>query len=133
VGELQELSETVPVEEIKKEWEHLWLERIDDKVRAECVAGRTFPLCFVDSGTVIVATRDFKSLCLREILSLHRIQNVDQVVGSPPAVGGWRKFSRTVLNKQDRYRRFVFEKPRKKHVDSLQLKKGGRGWIHRML
>jgi len=85
----------------------------------------------VDQGTIIVATRDFKALNLKEILSLNRIQNAEQVVGPPSAVGGWHKFARTVLNKQTRNRRFVFGKPLSDRVKNLQLKKGGRGWLHR--
>jgi hypothetical protein len=131
VMELKESVEGPTVEEIKEEWRHLWRERIDDRVRAEGVASQTFPLCFVDRGTIIVATRDFRPLNLKEILSLNQIQNAEQVVGPPPAVGGWHKFARTVLNKHARNRRFLFAKPRSDRVKNLQRKKGGRGWLHR--
>jgi hypothetical protein len=129
--ELEKSVEGPTVEEIKEEWRRLWRERIDDKVRAEGVASRIFPLCFVDRGTIIVATRDFRPLNLKEILSLNQVQNAEQVVGPPLAVGGWHKFARTVLNKQARNRRFLFEKPQPDRVKNLQLKKGGRGWLHR--
>ena len=128
---LQETSDKAMVEDIKEEWKQLWLERIDDKIRAEGVANRAYPRCFVDRGTIITATRDFKPLNFKEILALNRIQNAERLVAPPPAVGGWRKFARTVLNKQKRHRRFVFEKPRSNRVNNLQPKKGGRGWIHR--
>ena len=120
------------MEDIKKEWKQLWLERIDDKVRAEGVANRGFPLCFVERGTVIMATRDFKPLSLKEILILNRIQNAERIIGPPPAVGGWNKFARNVLNKQPRKRSFILDKPRSDRMKNLQLKKGGRGWIHRI-
>lgn len=129
--ELEESVKSPTIEEIKKEWRSLWLERIDDKVRAEGVANRVYPLCFVDQGTIIVATRDFKPLNLKEIVSLNRIKDVERIVGPPPTVGGWHKFARTVLNKQARNRRLVFEEPRPDRVKNLQLKKGGRGWLHR--
>jgi hypothetical protein len=58
----------VQAKDIREEWRLLWLGRIDDKVRAEGVANRCFSLLFVERGTVIVATRDFKPLDLREIL-----------------------------------------------------------------
>jgi hypothetical protein len=135
VGELKEMSEVhskVQVEEVKEEWRQLWRGRIDDKFRAEGVANRAFPLCFVERGTVIVATRDFKPLSLKEILSLNHVQNIERVVGPPPAVGGWHKFARTVLNKQARNRRFFLEEPRRDREKNLQHKKGGRGWIHRI-
>jgi hypothetical protein len=133
VIELQESFNTATIEEIKEEWRHLWRERIDDKVRAEGVASQSFPLCFVDQGTIIVATRDFKPLHLKEILSLNRIQNAGQIIGPAPAVGGWHKFARTVLNKQPRKCRFVFEKPKPHRAKKLQLKNGGRGWLNRSL
>ena len=121
------------VKEIKEEWRQLWLERIDDKFRAEGVASRAFPLCFVDRGTVIMATRNFRPLDLKEILTLNKVQNAECIVGPPPAVGGWHKFARTVLNKQSRHRIFDFKKPGRDRVKRLQPKKGGRGWLHCML
>ena len=120
----------VQANEIKEEWRLLWLNRIDDKVRAEGVANRSFSLLFVDRGTVIVATRDFKPLDLREILSLHHVQNVERVVGPYPSVGGWGKFARTVLNKQERARKLRELMPHRNRVKNQQLKKGGRGWLH---
>ncbi len=130
--ELQEESDKVIVERIKLEWRQLWLERFNDKVRAEGIANREFPLCFVDPGTVIVATRDFKPLNFKEILRLNRIQNTERLIPPPPKVGGWHNFARTVLNKQKRHRSLVLEKPRPDRVKNLQLKKGGRGWVHRL-
>ncbi len=127
-----EKSQQARIGEIKEEWRQLWSGRIEDKVRAEGIADRAFPLCFVDRGTVIVATRDYKPLDLREILSLNLIQNTERVVGPPSSVGGWRKYSRTVLSKQARNRRLISEEPRNDHAKSLQLKKGGRGWTHRI-
>lgn len=120
------------VDEAKAEWKLLWRSRIDDKVRAEGIANRDFSLLFVERGTVIVATRDFKPLDLKTILRLHDVQNVDWFVSPHPSVGGWGKFARTVLNRQKRARRWResscgLVRSRKKN---LQLKKGGRGWLH---
>ncbi len=121
------------VDEVKAEWKQLWLGRIDDKVRAEGIASSEFPRCFVDRGTIIVATRDFKPLDLKEILKRNRVENVERAVGPHPAIGGWAKFARTVLNGQARSRRAVWiEEPRREHVKTTQLKKGGRGWVHRV-
>ena len=129
--ELEETSEKFKVEKIREEWRQLWFERIEDKVRAEGIAIREFPLCCVDQGTIIAATRDFKPLDLKEILSLNKVQNAERVLGPPPAVGGWRKFARTVLNKQKRrHHSYVLEHPLPKRVKNLHLKKGGRGWLH---
>ncbi len=123
------------VDAVKEEWRQLWRERIDDKVRAEGLADRAFPLCFVERGTVIVATRDFKPLDLKEILRQNLVQNVDRVVGPPSSVGGWGKFARTVLNNQMRRPRtcaHALEEPRVDRGKNGQLKKGGRGWMHRV-
>jgi hypothetical protein len=120
------------VEDVKVEWKMLWRDRIDDKVRAEGIANREYSLLFVERGTVIVATRDFKPLDLKKILHLHRVQDVERFVPSHPSVGGWGKFARTVLNKQKRARKWRAAKsvPRRRRKKNLQLKKGGRGWLH---
>ena len=78
----------VEAEEVKEEWKLLWRGRIDDKVRAEGMADRSFSLLAVERGTVIVATRDFKALNLKEILRSYNVQNVEQVAGSA-SFRGW--------------------------------------------
>ena len=60
----------VPVDDVRAEWRLLWRNRIDDKVRAEGIANRDYSLLFVDRGTVIVATKDFKPLNFKEILEV---------------------------------------------------------------
>ena len=121
----------VSVEDFKAEWGLLWRNRIDDKVRAEGIANRDYSLLFVDRGTVIVATKDFKPLNFKEILCLYGVQNGEYPVPPSPSEGGWKKFARTVLNKQKRARKWKATKslPQRKRKNS-QLKKGGRGWLH---
>lgn len=118
------------MDEVKEEWRQLWRLRIDDKVRAEGMANRDFDLLFVERGTVIVATRDFKPLDLRAILRVHEVENVERIVSPHPSVGGWGKFARTVLKQQSRARKWEAPAPKRKRKKSLQLKKGGRGWLH---
>jgi len=120
----------VLADDIREEWRLLWSGSIDDKVRAEDLASKSFSLLFVERGTVIKATRDFKALDLREILRSHRVQDVERVLGSCPSVGGWTKFAKTVLNKQSRARRFREELPKRKLEKNMQLKQCGRGWLH---
>ena len=122
----------VPVEDIKAEWSLLWQTRIDDKVRAEGIANRDYSLLFVDQGTVIIATKDFKPLNFKEILSLHRVQNGERFGSPPPLVGGYGKFARNVLNKQKRIRRWTATESvgRRKHKKGQPKKNGGRGWLH---
>lgn len=119
------------VEELKKEWRSLWVERIDDKVRAEGIASSDYPMLFVEKGTVIFATRKFRLLSFREILQLHKIIDVDRFIPPSPSVGGWGKFIRTMIVGQKSSGRVkrsqqFFDGEKKKQ----QLKKGGRGWLH---
>jgi len=112
-------------EELKRQWKLLWRERIDDRVRAEGIAAKDFSLLFVDRGTVIIATRDFKPLDFKQILQQHKIANAGSVLPYS-AVGGWGKFAREVFGKKSRRKRsYEVAKP-----SSGPLKKGGRGWLH---
>jgi len=123
----------VLVEKCKEEWKTLWRERIDDRVKAEGMANRDFSKLFVERGTVIVATRAFKQLDLRDILRCHGVGDTDRVVSPSPSVGGWGKFSRTVLNKQSRARAWkeTDHMTRRRSCEKkLQRKQGGRGWLH---
>ncbi len=120
----------VLVDDVKEEWRLLWRDRIDDKVRAEGIANRDYSLLFVERGTVIVATRDFKPLNLKEILRSHEIQNPNCFIPPHPSMGGWGKFARAVLNKLKRARKWEKTALRRSRIKNLQLKKGGRGWLH---
>ncbi|MDH7563435.1 MAG: hypothetical protein QHH24_00925 [Candidatus Bathyarchaeota archaeon] len=119
------------IEEVKKQWKQLWRERIDDKIRAEGIADTDYSSLFIEKGTVIFATRNFKMLNLREIIEMHGVADVNKVLPPSPEVGGWRKFTKTMILSQSRHRRareaseYLPCKPEKQ-----QLKKGGRGWLH---
>ena len=122
------------VEELKKQWKQLWWERIEDKVRAEGIANKDFSMLFVDKGTVIFATRNFKMSSFREILEFHKVVDIDRIIPPSPQVGGWRKFIRTVIANQKsssrvrQARQYLDEKKQKQQKQ--QLKKSGRGWLH---
>ena len=81
---------------------------------------------------MIIATKDFKPLNLKEILRLHQVQNGERFDSPPPSVGGYGKFARAVLNKQKRVRRWEATEPvgRGKQKKMQPKKKGGRGWLH---
>ena len=118
-------------EELKTQWKSLWRNRIDDKVRAEGVADSDYSMLFVEKGTVIFATRQFKMLNLREIAEKHKMVDVNQVMQPSPSVGGWGKFIRTVIVGQRPVRRVRRAAPEVDEVKRRQqLKKGGRGWLH---
>ena len=121
------------VEELKVEWKRLWNERVDDKVRAEGVAVNDYNSLFIDQGTVIHATRDFKALNFKDILEQHEVANVERYVPPNPHVGGWGKFVKDNItaNQQSKKKKksaefFVEAKAEKQH-----LKKNGRGWLHK--
>lgn len=119
------------VEELREQWKKLWWERIDDKVRAEGIANRDFSMLFIDKGTVIFATRDFRQLSFREILQQHELVDVDRVLPPSPSVGGWGKFVRTmIVNRKSSGRADQMRKQLEDEKQQQQLKKGGRGWLH---
>jgi len=118
------------VDELRVKWRTLWRDRIDDKVRAEGIANTDYSLLFVERGTVIIATRDYKPLDFYEILEQHRVRNADNVVPPNPSVGGWGKFMRSVLRKESVIRRERPAPPEPNHKKEQQQKKGGRGWLH---
>ena len=124
------LSQKEMVEELRIHWKKLWQERVDDKVRAEGVATADYCDLFVEKGTIIHATRDFKALNFKEILEQHQIANVDRLISPNPQIGGWNKFIKlSITNQRLRRKRraelYCVEKKKKQ-----QPKKGGRGWLH---
>lgn len=116
------------VEELRVEWKRLWRERIDDKVRAEGIAINDYNQLFVDKGTIIHATRDFKALNFKEILEEHKVQNAERYIPPDPHVGGWAKFVKMNItsqkSQQERQRPDSEVEKRKQ-----QFKKNGRGWL----
>jgi len=124
------LTQKEMVEALRIQWKKLWQERVDDRLRAEGVATADYCDLFVEKGTIIHATRNFKALNFREILEQHEVANVDRVIPPDPYIGGWNKFIKTnITNQRSRKRRraeFYFEEKKEKQ----QPKKGGRGWLH---
>ena len=103
------MSQKEMIQALKIEWKRLWQERQDDKVRAEGIAVTDYCDLFVERGTVIHATRSFKSLSFRDILEQHKIENVDRLVSPDPRIGGWNKFIKTnITNQHARRRRIQF-------------------------
>ena len=119
------------VEELKVQWKKLWKERVDDKIRAEGVAAADYCDLFVEKGTIIHATRNFKALNFKEILEQHQVANADRFIAPNPQTGGWNKFVKTKITNQrlPRKRRAEFYCDENKR-EKQQPKKGGRGWLH---
>ena len=114
------LPEKKFVEELKVEWKRLWSERVDDKVRAEGIAIDNYSSLFVDKGTVIHATRDFKALNFKDILEQHEVSNVERYLPPSPHVGGWNKFVKDNIAKPQTKKRksefFVEERTEKQQL-----------------
>ena len=120
------------IEELKAQWKLLWMERFDDRVRAEGVSANDYAILDIEKGTIIHATKDFKILNLKQILEKYQIENPERYVQPDNHVGGWNKFVKTEIN----------GKTKKGCVPVLgasdgsvskkkqQAKKGGRGWLH---
>jgi hypothetical protein len=119
------------VEELRVQWKKLWQERVDDKIRAEGVATNDYCDLFVEKGTIIHATRDFKTLNFKEILEQHQVENADRFIPPDPLIGGWHKFVKmNITNQQPRRKRHAdFYRDDNKR-EKQQPKKGGRGWLH---
>ncbi len=115
---------------LKQEWALLWGERFDDKVKAEGVSVRDYPLLFVDKGLVIFASRNAKVPSFSEIAEYWSDQG--RVYSPDHDVGGWGKFIRSTVKSQahSRASRYLCEKPLSKSAKQ-QSKKGGRGWLHK--
>jgi hypothetical protein len=118
------------VEELRIEWKKLWRERIDDKVRAEGIAINDYDQLFIDKGTVIHATRDFKALNFKEILKEYGVLDADRHVPPDPHIGGWTKFVKANITSQKPQRKRSVQSDSDAQKEKQQLKKKGRGWLH---
>ena len=125
------LTQKEMVDELKTQWKKLWQERVDDKVRAEGVATDTYVQLFVEKGTIIHATRDYKALNFKEILVQNQIANAERFIPPPAQIGGWTKFVKTSITgvRQKRSKRALLYREVEK--EKQQPKKGGRGWLHK--
>ncbi len=115
------------VDELRVEWNKLWHERIDDKFRAEGIAVNDYGSLFIDKGTVIHATRDFKALNFKDILEQHKV--AERYIPPDPHVGGWTKFVKTNITNQllERKNANLYAEEKK---EKQQLKSKGKGWLH---
>ena len=118
------------VEQLKVQWRKLWQERVDDKIRAEGIATADYCDLFVEKGTIIHATKDYKALNFREILEQHQIAKVDLFVSPNPQIGGWTKFVKLNITNQRSRKKKRAELYCNEKKEKQQPKKGGRGWLH---
>ncbi len=117
------------VDQLKVEWKKLWQERVDDKFRAEGIAINDYSDLFIDQGTIIHATRDFKVLNFKDILREHEIVNAERYIPPDPSIGGWTKFVKETIPKhRSRKDESIILKAKK---EQSQQRKNGRGWLHK--
>lgn len=124
------LNKKETIESIKTEWKRLWEERLDDKIRAEGVATDNYSIIFVEKGTIIHATKDYKALNLREIIKKHEIENPERYISPDPKVGGWTKFIKSRISKNHNSssrKNLSWNKDLKKQPS----RKSGRGWLNK--
>ncbi len=116
--------------EVRVEWTQMWQDRFDDKDRAESVSVDVYPLVLVSRGEVISASRDAKMPSLRDIVDYWTAKG--KAYSPPPSVGGWRKFARKELMKHHSREADPKRLCRRREVETQPMRKGGRGWLHRV-
>ena len=121
------------VDELRTEWKHLWQNRLDDKVRAEGIAKQDYSKLFVERGTVIMATRNYKPLEFFDIVENYLGSDTGKAVVPNATVGGWGKFVRNNICEQKNTTKRAYSPPKPTPKKGQQQKKGGRGWIHAKL
>ena len=112
------------LQRLKEEWKLLWMERFDDKVRAEGVAARDYPLVLVERGCVVFAVRDAKVPSFSDIVDHWATQG--KVYAPDPSSGGWGKFIRKHVKRATPSADTSF-KEKQTSRQRQQSKKGGRG------
>lgn len=122
-------QQTEIINQFKTQWQDMWHNRLDDKIRAEGIAKEDYSLLSVDRGTVIIATRKFKLLDYYELLRQRKALDPNQIIPPNPKAGGWRKFIQTNLKSQNRTKRGR-PIPETQKPERQQKKKCGRGWLH---
>jgi hypothetical protein len=121
------------VNELRTDWKDLWRNRLDDKVRAEGIAQQDYSKLFVEQGTVIMATRDFKPLEFFDIVEEYLKLDAEKALPPNATIGGWGKFIRNNIRNQKKPTRRTYVPPKTTPKKGQQQKKGGRGWLHAKL
>lgn len=112
---------------LKDEWKLLWRERYDDKLRAEGVAVKDYPLLLMERGYVVFASRQTKTPSFSDVVEYWALKG--NVYSPNPNVGGWGKFVRThISSRKENYDKM--KKSPEKTEKKQQLRKNGRGWLH---
>jgi hypothetical protein len=119
-------------EELRKEWKTMWRSKIDDKIKAESIADKTYEGLFMDRGTIIFASKDCNPPNFKEILKKHLSSYWVERYNPHPAMGGIHKFIRQtkMQNSKTTKRKKETCLALKKMKNGGQLKKKGKGWLN---
>ena len=120
------------MDELRNEWKAMWHSMIDDKVRAEGIADKTYERLFVDRGLILFATRNFSPPEFHEILKKYLSSDEAERFNPNPIRGGVRKFIRDYITVKKKSSSKLKEETRvelEKMKSHQQLKHGGRGWL----
>ena len=113
---------------LRSEWSLMWRERFDDRIKAEGIAVRDYPMLFMDRGVVIFANKDAKAPSFSDLADYWSMQG--KFYSPNPREGGWGKFVNSTL--RSRRSSYGFTNHSKRETAAkLQPKKGGRGWLHK--
>ncbi|MBS7631844.1 hypothetical protein KEJ47_09830 [Candidatus Bathyarchaeota archaeon] len=115
--------------ELKIEWAELWKSKLEDKLVAEDMADKDYRWLFVDQGQILFATRDFKPITFHEVLEKHLGPEALEKIAPNPSQGGWRKFVKEAIHSKKLIEMSL--DPKQSSKKPQQIKKTGRGWLHR--
>ena len=124
------------VDELRNEWKHMWFSRIDDKVRAEGIADKTYERLFVDRGLILFATRNFSAPEFHDILRKYLSSDEAENFNPTPVRGGVGKFIRDYITVKKKSSSKLKQETRvelEEMKSHQQLKHGGRGWLHQTM
>ena len=118
------------VESLKSEWNLMWSERFNDRPKAESISVDDYTYIGIERGTVIEATRDFKPLNFKEILQQHNVEKPDRFIQPDPSVGGWGKFiKKEILKQEPNSKQTMADLKVVKKKSAKQQSSRGSGWL----
>jgi len=115
---------------LKEEWTELWSTKHDDKLLFESASSKDYQLLEVGQGQIIRSSRPSDSLDFYTVLEEKYGKDDASKISPDPSVGGWNKFAKTHLPKNQRAHVDQRERP-KLGVDLSQpQRKNGAGWLN---
>jgi hypothetical protein len=113
---------------LKEDWKELWDSKINDNRKGESISRKYYPNLYIEKGEVILASRDFKPVSLQNILEKRLGRETMQSVYPDPVTGGWKKFTKTYIQKRNSKKR---TRPEVQRDIYQHQRKGGNGWLNK--